>query len=146
MSDGPRLRFGRNILAGAATSIVLTAAVGGGLWLRSDRHEAASPVAQAPAATGRPVALSVPVSHPRSSYTPFTIYIVGSDDQAETLSAGFSDANVIRLYEGESPLLDKVVVASSDEAAAAIVAAETEANRILVAEFGVENRIVDLRR
>jgi hypothetical protein len=78
-------------------------------------------------------------------YTPHTIYIVGSEDQAATVSAAISEANAIRSNMNEAPLMDEVVVAMSDDQAAAIESALTDSNGILAGLYGVENSIADLR-
>lgn len=146
MSGSPRGRLGRNILVAAAGGVVLAAAVGGGLWVQSARHESASPVVHAPAVAGQPLGQSAAVNHVSGAYTPHTIFIVGSEEQAATVSAALNDANLIRHGAGEPPLLDEVVVASTDDAASAVVSAETDRNAILATQYGVENSIVDLGR
>jgi hypothetical protein len=146
MSGGPRGRFGRNILVAAAGSVVVAAALGGGLWVHSARFESPSPVVHSPAVAGQPLGKSAAVSHASGGYTPHKIYIVGSEEQATTVSGALNDANAIRNEAGEPLLLDEVVVATSDEAAAAVVSAETDRNGILATQYGVENTIVDLGR
>ncbi len=145
MSGSPRGRFGRNVLVGAAGSVVLAAAIGGGLWSRSDRNESASPAISAAAAVQPPSGPSLASSLATAGYTPHTVYIVGSEEQAALVRAGINDANAIRSTANEPPLLDEVFVAGSDADADALGSAETAANEILAAQYGVENRIVDLR-
>ena len=144
MSGSPSGRLGRKFLVAAAGSVVLAAAVGGGLWVRSDRQEAASPAVQAAVAV-QPVSTgSLAVARASGDYAPHTVYIV-TQEQAASVWGGINDANAIRFAANEPPLLDEVVVANSDEEAAAIVAVMSDSNSILAALYGVENRIVNLR-
>jgi hypothetical protein len=145
MSGSPRGRLGRNILVAAAGSVILAAAAGGGLWARSDRHESSAPAVQAAAAVPPVSAGSLAIRATNGGYTPHTVYIVGSEEQAASVLRGINDANVIRDSQNLPPLLDEVVVASSDEEASAIMAGENDSNAILAALYRVENRIVNLR-
>ena len=142
MSASPKGRLGRNILVAAAGSVVLASAVAGSLWVRSSTNEAASPAAHAVVSQSTQ---SVSFSHAAGGYTPHTIYIVGSQEQAAQISAAIEEANVIRANMNEALVTDEVIAAVSQDRAAAIVSAETEANGILASLYGVENRIADLR-
>jgi hypothetical protein len=140
-SASPKGRFGRTVLVAAVGSVVLASAVAGSFMARGNSNEAASP---APAVVQQSTP-SFTVSHATGGYTPHTIYIVGSQEQAAQISAAIDQANLIRSNINESPLTDEVIVAVSQDRAAAIVSAETDANGILASLYGVENRIADLR-
>jgi hypothetical protein len=144
MSGSPR-RLGRKFLVATAGVVVVAAAVGGGLWARSDRQESASPAVQAAVAVQPASINSLAVSLASGGYTPHTVYIVGSEEQAASVWSGINDANVIRDNQNLPPLLDEVVVAQSDDEVAAMVAGFNDGNAILAALYGAENRIVNLR-
>ena len=146
VSGSPRGRFGRKLFIAGGTGVVLAAvAAVGVLSTRSDPHESASPAVQAPAAIQQSSAPFEGIHRANGGYTPHTIYIVGSDRQASDLRNGIDEANGIRASFGEPFLLDEVVVVFSNEDAAVAFAAQAAANEIFLAEFGDENRIVDLR-
>lgn len=144
-SGSPHGRLGRKLFVTAAGSLVLAAIVGGGLWARSGNHAPASPAAQAPAVVQAPATGALAVRASDGGYTPHTVYIVGSEEQAASVWADINDANVIRNDLMLPPMLDEVVVAATPESAAAVIAGFEDGNRILAALYQVENRIVDLR-
>jgi hypothetical protein len=80
-----------------------------------------------------------------SGYSAHTVYIVASESEAQSVRAGIGEGNTIRASIGESLLSDEVLVAMSDDVGDSVVAAEAAANEILATQYGVENRIVDLR-
>jgi hypothetical protein len=126
------------VLVLAAAVVIVIA-----LWSQSGGSDESSvPVQAAPAL----VAPGLTISRTDNFYTAHTVYIAGSEEQAATVLAGINDANVIRDSMGLPPLLDEVAVATSGDEAASIQAAESDLNRILVALFQVENRVVDLRQ
>ena len=141
MSASPKGRFGRKILVAAAGSVVLASAVAGSFMARGNSNESAAPAVHAAVQQS-----TQPVSFSHTAgYTPHTVYIVGSQEQAAQITAAFNDANLIRSNINESPLMDEVFVAESDGSAASVVLAESDANRIRFDMYGVENRSVDLR-
>ena len=86
MSNAPR-GFGRNaLLATIGGGVVLMAAVGAGLWARSDSHEASAP-AEAVAVQPSSNALVAPASTAQVLKSPGVtwLYIVGSEAEAATL-------------------------------------------------------------
>ena len=141
MSASPSGRFGRKVLVAAAGSVVLASAVAGSFMARGNSNESAAPAVHAAVQQS-----TQPVSFSHTAgYTPHTVYIVGSQEQATQITVALDDANRIRSNVGESPLMDEVFVAESDASAASVASAETDANAILVVAYGVENRIVDVR-
>lgn len=74
-----------------------------------------------------------------------TTYIVGSQEQADTVALGINDANTIRATTGLAPTVDTVLVVSSDAEAAAVVEAVLDGNRILATLGEPEEDVVDLR-
>ena len=145
MSGGPRGHFGRKLLIAGGTGVVLVAVAAGVVSSRSDRHEAATPAVLAPAAIQQSSAPFGGINRASGGYTPHTIYIVGSEEQAALVQAALEDANGILVGINERPIHDEVIVAVSADEGSFAFAAEIAANEIVFAQYGVENRIVDLR-
>jgi hypothetical protein len=138
--------FGRNaLLATVGGTIVLAAAAASAVLVaRSDSREPVSPPVVAAAA--QPSFTNAVAS--ASSYdAPYTVYVVGSEEQAAMVRTGFSDAASIRAAAGEPPLpeTESVVVAPSDDEAATVVQAINEANGIRATVGLADYTVVDLR-
>ena len=101
--SGPRKgHTGLNVLAGAiATGAFLTASVG--LWAYNSQDTRTIP--QAPAVeVAKPALPPVTFTSTFGRSTPYTLYIVSSEERAAAVRAGLEDANVVRAAANEAPL------------------------------------------
>lgn len=145
IASSPNGRPGRNIVIAAAGSVIVAAAVAGGLWARSELGGSSAPAVEIPAGVPSDSTVDWATRSTEGAYTPHTVFIVGSADQGGVVQGYLNDADAIRSALRLSPLRDEVTVAASSEEATAIVAAETAANDILATQYGVANSIEDLR-
>lgn len=89
---------------------------------------------------------SSPSVHPAARSEVHSIYVVASEDQAAPLRASLSEADAIRVQLGEFPLLDEVVVLSTDEEFAILVGMEQAMAQVIPAQFVPQRVVVDLRK
>jgi len=106
---------------------------------RSDSHPALA-AAPAPTAATTPFASAVPVQGPH------TLYIVGSQAEADAIMAAIKDANAIRDTIGEPPVVAAVVVVGSRDEADRLVPGQPNLNGILDTNNEPGMEIVDLYR
>ena len=140
VSDAPTGRFGRKFLvAGVATVAIVTALAGAGLWARGSDE---SPAPAVPAVTA-PAPAEMTGEATTRVFTPTTYYVVASEDEATAVRTGINDANRIRAMVGEAPVLDSVIVMSSDADARAFIDMLAGANTVLT-DTGLPE-VVDLR-
>ena len=113
----------------------------GGLWALSTNHSALeTPEGPAPVEAQRVV---VPL-HSRSDVPgSSTFYIVGSELEATTLRDAFTEGNNIRHAQGLDLMRDEVLVVNTSAEAQLLAERLYEGNTIL-ANFGVEDRVVNL--
>lgn len=125
-------------------AVLATVAVGIGLvGCRAEEtgltaNEPPVDVDSGPATTG-------PGGHVTSRYEWHTVFITDSEQLAGEIAVNITEAEAIRWATVAPGVRDEVIFVDSAEAAGAVLAAELERNTILVEEYGVENRIVDLR-
>lgn len=126
----------------ALTGVLVTAA---SLWVSG-----LEPVVATPPRTTHPTATALPTT---PTPVPFqaelrlqeTVYIVGSEAEAEELRVVLENDGAVRFYYELRPLPDLVIVARTDEDAAALIEVLIEGNRMRVSMRQAEVRIVNLR-
>lgn len=113
--SGVSRRFGRRtLLATLGGSVILVTAVGAGLWARSGSGESSSPAVQAVAAQA---SLNSAVAPAAASHTRYTVYVVGSEEEAASVEAGIDYGNSILAANGEPPFSYSVFLAEPGEQA-----------------------------
>ena len=105
----PRRGPGRFVLGLAAAAVVV--AMGAGLW-QIERDGGTSDTTRQPA-TATSVERAA-VARPAETAT--TVYVVGSQAQADGMRAAIAEADAIRAAVGETPLVDQVMVVTDAEA------------------------------
>lgn len=117
-------RMARNLIA-AAIGTAIAAAVITSFWPRGG-DDAAAPAVQAPVQTHTNATAARPAAH--------TVYVVGSQAEADRISAYLSESDSARANVGEMPLHAEVMVAGAAMAPAGhriyVVGSEAEAARI----------------